>query len=681
MRLAKALSLLAAVLLVAPSQAAGPLLLFDPGAKIAYAYPSGMMPLPVYADSGSLGPISKASADGVLAGVLSEWSSVPTSSFSASLVGDIVIGGDIDTSTVGIVLDSTLTPGVHVVYDDDGSIIADVFGLGSFVLGIGLPKTALSASADLVESFVILNGAAVDPADVSGGVFAGVFAHEFGHAINLAHSQTNGSTYFFGNPDYPATALCPPPPWATPPLPSDVETMYPFLDVTGASTTGAEQATIEKLDDKVSLSDLYPAAGYPGVHATIFGTIFYPDGVTELTGVNVICRNVMAGRSDAVSMMSGAWTQGLTGPDGTYVMNGLTSGADYIVYIDGIVAGGFSTSPAPDPFIEEYFDVGESAFEDPCIATPVTPFAGLPIPVDIITNADACVLADCGELVTAFPGPVSFDLCFTNCGPIDAMFDYSVADDSLWCSASPGPLFVASGMTACVTVDCVIPSTTPAGSMSELTFVVTNSTVSAVSDTCTTIIGVLGSVPVSLVSFQGWPEEDAIRLRWRLGDPHELSGVRVQRSDSRNGSFRNRDVLDPAPAMEFEDGDVRANTSYWYRLVGERSNGSDLVWEPIEVRSASRPESAALRAPSIATGGAVEVVFTLDRSGEPSRLAVLDVGGRWVRTLDRGTHEAGPHRVTWDLDDDAGHAVGSGVYFLTLTTDRTRLTRKLIVAR
>ena len=48
------------------------------------------------------------------------------------------------------------------------------------------------------------------------------------------------------------------------------------------------------------------------------------------------------------------------------------------------------------------------------------------------------------------------------------------------------------------------------------------------------------------------------------------------------------------------------------------------------------------------------------------RLNIYDVRGRRVRVLDSGTKAAGSHEIIWDTLDDAGKAVGSGLYFYQL---------------
>lgn len=60
-----------------------------------------------------------------------------------------------------------------------------------------------------------------------------------------------------------------------------------------------------------------------------------------------------------------------------------------------------------------------------------------------------------------------------------------------------------------------------------------------------------------------------------------------------------------------------------------------------------------------------EIQFRLALRAEMN-LRVFDVSGALVRTLFRGTGEAGEHRVTWDGRNNNGNRVGAGVYFLRL---------------
>lgn len=73
--------------------------------------------------------------------------------------------------------------------------------------------------------------------------------------------------------------------------------------------------------------------------------------------------------------------------------------------------------------------------------------------------------------------------------------------------------------------------------------------------------------------------------------------------------------------------------------------------------------------------GRANISYALPRSGAVS-LQVFDAAGRPVQTLVDGRVGAGRYTATWDASTVAG-----GVYFYTLTTDGTSVTKKLTVTR
>jgi hypothetical protein len=62
-------------------------------------------------------------------------------------------------------------------------------------------------------------------------------------------------------------------------------------------------------------------------------------------------------------------------------------------------------------------------------------------------------------------------------------------------------------------------------------------------------------------------------------------------------------------------------------------------------------------------------------------LDVYDVSGRRVASLEDGRLEADSYKYPWDLTDEEGNAVASGVYFYRLKAGDETLTKKLIVVR
>jgi len=76
--------------------------------------------------------------------------------------------------------------------------------------------------------------------------------------------------------------------------------------------------------------------------------------------------------------------------------------------------------------------------------------------------------------------------------------------------------------------------------------------------------------------------------------------------------------------------------------------------QPLAMRIAPNPSSSD-----------VEFSFDLAKS-QAVVLGVFSVEGRRVRTLHRGTLEAGQHQVSWDGRDERGRPVADGMYFARL---------------
>ena len=94
-----------------------------------------------------------------------------------------------------------------------------------------------------------------------------------------------------------------------------------------------------------------------------------------------------------------------------------------------------------------------------------------------------------------------------------------------------------------------------------------------------------------------------------------------------------------------------------------------------------RPAGLALEVPSpnpSFTGSAV--AFSLDRSG-PVRLRIVDVAGRVLRILEKGTLGKGRHVARWDGRTDDGRQVAPGLYLVELRSQQRVATQKLVLSR
>lgn len=380
-----------------PAFAAGPFL-FNGGVPLTW---DPMKDVLYYTDDlADNAVVTHAELNALVDSAFAEWSNVPTSSIVATYDGSICdhIGcpplagppGDITAATMGLMTAGVPNNGgIGIAYDDDGLITFGVFGAPPGTQAVATTEWATGST--IFESWAVFNLTAVDPADDSppGANFEFIMTQTFGHLFNLAHAQVAGNVHFFG--DNGAPGAC-----ASPGFPAiaDLEAMYPIIDVTAATGTGADQATVEHPDDIASISDLYPTAGWPGVAGTITGTVFDIDGATGLGGVNVVARNVANPYGDAVTALSGNYT--LAADDGSYTLNGLTPGATYTLHVEEIVAGNFLPHTPVTPLPgggEEYWNgadetnIGSGSTADMvCDSTTITAVAGAPITADIIIN-------------------------------------------------------------------------------------------------------------------------------------------------------------------------------------------------------------------------------------------------------------------------------------------------------
>ncbi len=257
-----------------PVQAGGPIHLISPG--VAYVWGGSPPAAPITPDTGALGILNSARALSNLLAAAAAWKDIPSSSITLPDAGaeNSITGpegsGDFAVSNFMDFIQrcNSSLPGMNpMIFDNDDTDpngngdIFDALGLSSGVLGFAGPD-CISATT-ILEGSAVFNGPAVRADDPTGVNFRGVMTHELGHFLNLAHSVVNGQALFFGGSD----SLFPD---GTPLVPqtADVETMYPFVDISQGGT-GIGSSTPHQ-DDIAIASTLYPE---PTMPLSSFGTI------------------------------------------------------------------------------------------------------------------------------------------------------------------------------------------------------------------------------------------------------------------------------------------------------------------------------------------------------------------------------------------------------------------------
>jgi hypothetical protein len=359
-------------------QAGGPAISRPTGGP--YLWPGGGLAIPYDLDQGDLGPIPHDEAAAIVAAAFKVWEDVPTATATYSMRSTLAEDVDV-TNYLPYILDFVPDGRSPVIFDSDGAIFNDFFGQGSLLLGLAQPIWYNAATGDIVEALAIINGDFASFGFPATDMLA-IMVHEFGHYANLTHSTVNNQIARLGDQTGPT-------PHDTFPItPMPIETMSPRAFIGGA------QESLER-DDLGAFSALYPEPGYLEATGVIEGRIVSPDGVTPLTGVNVIARNLDDPFADALSALSSGSAGSLAPSNpllGTWRITGLTPGARYAVFADEILDGGYSVpalSPLPGP--EDFYNgAGESfdpATDDPAVFTAVEPVAGTPVSsLDIVLN-------------------------------------------------------------------------------------------------------------------------------------------------------------------------------------------------------------------------------------------------------------------------------------------------------
>ncbi len=124
-------------------------------------------------------------------------------------------------------------------------------------------------------------------------------------------------------------------------------------------------------------------------------------------------------------------------------------------------------------------------------------------------------------------------------------------------------------------------------------------------------------------------------------------------------------------------------TGQWLDTRGEIPLAGAIAEVPTPTgvdRRAVDESAGALELSAVALQAEVRVRLGLPRETRV-QLVVFDVRGRPVRTLHDGVLGAGNHDFRWDETDQAGHRVGSGLYFVSVRAEGIRRTARVAVAR
>jgi hypothetical protein len=173
-------------------------------------------------------------------------------------------------------------------------------------------------------------------------------------------------------------------------------------------------------------------------------------------------------------------------------------------------------------------------------------------------------------------------------------------------------------------------------------------------------------VSVELATFQATGLAGAVQLNWSVRTDGEATGVIMTRSFSSTGPFTPIGGVNPLDG-ELLDVDARSGITYWYQLRVQLADGQTrelgLVSGAVALPNRF---SVSQNAPN-PFNPVTMIPYALPSESEIT-VAIYDVTGRMVRHLLRNERQsAGWYQLQWDGTDNAGRAVGSGVYLYRVT--------------
>ena len=189
--------------------------------------------------------------------------------------------------------------------------------------------------------------------------------------------------------------------------------------------------------------------------------------------------------------------------------------------------------------------------------------------------------------------------------------------------------------------------------------------------------------PLAPAPFTGNYAAGATHLHWKPNSEADLADYRVYRGSSAGfvPGPANR-IASPADTGYADAGaagsyyklsavDVHGNESGFALLTPSETAGagSDL---PLELAFAG-PK------PNPATDGTL-IAYSLPAETRV-HLALYDLSGRLVRTLVRGAKPAGEHSTKWDLTNESGSRVPTGLYYVRFEANGRALSRPLVIIR
>jgi hypothetical protein len=188
--------------------------------------------------------------------------------------------------------------------------------------------------------------------------------------------------------------------------------------------------------------------------------------------------------------------------------------------------------------------------------------------------------------------------------------------------------------------------------------------------------------PVAPAPFTGAYLAGATHLHWGENSELDLAGYRVYRGTSAGFIPSPGNLIAALTDTTWSDA---GPAGAYYKLSAVDAHGNESSFAllspsgTLDVGGGVVPRDLAFAAPSPNPARASTLLsFALPHEG-PVTLAIYDMVGRRVRQLNMGRLEVGEHHLSFDLRDDGGRRIPSGLYFVRLAAVERVLVRRLAI--
>jgi FlgD Ig-like domain len=185
------------------------------------------------------------------------------------------------------------------------------------------------------------------------------------------------------------------------------------------------------------------------------------------------------------------------------------------------------------------------------------------------------------------------------------------------------------------------------------------------------------TITTAITFFDAVETESGVSLRAEFRSDVGVDAVSVYRAAGAGELQLLETTYGGGESFSYLDRTARAG-EYTYQ-IGVRDSDGEFFSAPVKV-SVTGPSMTLDQNTPNPFNPTTTISFTLPER-QLTTLAIYDVSGQLVRTLVNNVRAYGKNLVTWDGRDDAGVAVGSGVYFYRLTAGKFSESRKMVLLK